>query len=94
MLWSNFDMQENTVSELLTVKTGKWTERGFKSRSFLFSSKMTGNCDGGHGMIFKAFDGNLYLSIHSPNDPAFYKQPEKMIFVPVKEQNGTLVCEV
>lgn len=24
--------------------------------------------NGGHGMIFDAFDGNVYLSIHSPND--------------------------
>ena len=44
-------------------------------------------------MIFRAFDGTLYLSVHSPNDPVFCKQPEKVIFVPVKEQNGTLVCE-
>lgn len=52
-----------------------------------------GRFDGGHGMIFKAFDGTLYLSVHSPNAPVFCKQPEKVIFVPVKEQNGTLVCE-
>lgn len=44
-------------------------------------------------MIFKAFDGTLYLSVHSPNAPVFCKQPEKVIFVPVKEQNSTLVCE-
>ena len=44
-------------------------------------------------MIFKAFYGTLYLSVHSPNAPVFCKQPEKVIFVPVKEQNGTLVCE-
>lgn len=58
-----------------------------------YISTKQGRFDGGHGMIFKAFDGTLYLSVHSPNDPGFCKQPEKVIFVPVKEQNGTLVCE-
>ena len=58
-----------------------------------YISTKRGRLDGGHGMIFKAFDGTLYLSVHSPNAPVFCKQPEKVIFVPVKEQNGTLVCE-
>ena len=94
MLWSNFDMQGKYCVGIAHSENGKVYGTWIQEPELLFSSKMTGNCDGGHGMIFKALDGNLYLSIHSPNDPAFYKQPEKMIFVPVKEQNGTLVCEV
>lgn len=94
MLWSNFDMEGKYCVGIAHSENGKVDGTWIQEPELLFSSKMTGNCDGGHGMIFKALDGNLYLSIHSPNDPAFYKQPEKMIFVPVKEQNGTLVCEV
>ncbi|MCX7025934.1 MAG: hypothetical protein NT061_00275 [Spirochaetes bacterium] len=26
------------------------------------------DADGGHGMVFKAFDGRLFLTYHSPND--------------------------
>lgn len=70
------------------IDTGSWASSVWA----LYINK-SGRLDGGHGMIFKAFDGTLYLSVHSPNAPVFCKQPEKVIFVPVKEQNGTLVCE-
>jgi len=38
--------------------------------------------DGGHGMIFRALDGTLYLSLHSPNRtpeerPAFFRLEER-----------------
>jgi GH43 family beta-xylosidase len=42
--------------------------------------------DGGHGMIFRAFSGQLYLTIHTPN-----KTPdERAVFVEVVEEHGTL----
>ncbi|MGG1518693.1 glycoside hydrolase family 43 protein [Paenibacillus oryzisoli] len=42
--------------------------------------------DGGHGMIFRAFDGQLMLTIHSPN-----RTPnERPLFLPVVEQGGML----
>lgn len=42
--------------------------------------------DGGHGMIFKALDGQLMLSLHSPN-----KTPmERPHFFPLEEKNGRL----
>jgi GH43 family beta-xylosidase len=42
--------------------------------------------DGGHGMLFHAFDGRLYLSIHTPN-----KTPnERAIFVELIETNISL----
>ena len=54
---------------------------------------MTGTYDGGHGMLFTALDGKMYLSIHSPNSPAGDRM-EVPIFVPVREENGTLVWDL
>lgn len=40
--------------------------------------------DGGHGMIFETFEGQLMLTFHSPNQsPA-----ERAIFVQIEEANG------
>jgi arabinan endo-1,5-alpha-L-arabinosidase len=42
--------------------------------------------DGGHGMVFRAFDGRLFMSLHTPN-----KTPlERAVFVPLVEREGTL----
>jgi hypothetical protein len=45
--------------------------------------------DGGHGMVFRALTGQLYLAIHTPN-----KTPdERPLFVEVAEEGGTLkIC--
>ncbi|PRZ16758.1 glycoside hydrolase family 43 protein [Nesterenkonia sandarakina] len=42
--------------------------------------------DGGHGMIFKAFDGTLYLTLHSPNETPF----ERVVFIELEEDHGAL----
>ncbi|MCX7654970.1 MAG: glycoside hydrolase family 43 protein [Treponemataceae bacterium] len=42
--------------------------------------------DGGHGMLFRSFEGELYLTFHSPNTtPA-----ERFHYIPVVEREGTL----
>jgi hypothetical protein len=44
--------------------------------------------DGGHGMIFQTFEGEPYLTYHSPN-----KTPnERPFFVPLTETEGGLAC--
>lgn len=42
--------------------------------------------DGGHGMIFKTFDDEIVLALHSPNDTP----NERVMFVKLKEDNGQL----
>jgi hypothetical protein len=43
--------------------------------------------DGGHGMVFRAFDGRLYLAIHTPN-----RTPnERLVFVDIVEKDGILL---
>ena len=45
--------------------------------------------DGGHGMVFRALDGQLYLTLHSPN-----KNPlERPVFWPLAVRNGMLACQ-
>ena len=53
---------------------GKWIYKGM-----LFED------DGGHGMLFKDFEGNLKLSLHLPN-----KQNEHLEIFDVLEENGNL----
>lgn len=38
--------------------------------------------DGGHGMLFRALDGQLYLTLHSPN----VHLQERPVFIPVDER--------
>jgi beta-xylosidase len=42
--------------------------------------------DGGHGMVFRTFEGQLMLTVHRPNSP----RDERPIFVPLAENNGHL----
>lgn len=44
--------------------------------------------DGGHGMIFTTFEGELMLTYHAPNNTP----DERPIFVPIEERGGELVC--
>jgi arabinan endo-1,5-alpha-L-arabinosidase len=42
--------------------------------------------DGGHGMVFRTFDGKLLVSLHTPNGPP----NERPLFLPVEEREGML----
>jgi hypothetical protein len=42
--------------------------------------------DGGHGMIFRAFDGHLFMTLHAPN-----KTPdERPVFIEIEETENSL----
>lgn len=45
--------------------------------------------DGGHGMVFKAMDGQLKLTLHCPNITDY----ERPVFFNIKETDSTLVIE-
>jgi len=93
MIWSNFDDEENYCVGIAHSDNGfvdgKWTHE----KTPLFSKKTTGKHDGGHGMIFKDDNGKMYMAVHSPNIPTD-DCGEKTIFIPVREENGTLVSNV
>lgn len=90
MLWSNFVGKDYCVGIARSVNgrvDGEWSH----DASLLYSKEISGNKDGGHGMIFRDRDGTSYLAIHSPN-LATDEEREEVVFIPVTEENGTLAC--
>ena len=46
--------------------------------------------DGGHGMLFKTFEGELRFVFHTPNGPAGL---ERAAIYNIKEKDGSIVLE-
>ncbi len=57
------------------------SEDGSVTGTWKQSSEPVFKKDGGHGMLFRTFDGKLMLTIHQPNDTP----NERAIFIEVKE---------
>jgi len=93
MLWSNSDSAGYCVGIARSADgrvDGTWTQ----DDELLYSKNMTGvKYDGGHGMLFYDTDGQMYLSIHSPNGGGL-DRPETPVFIPVREENGTIVWDI
>jgi len=91
MLWSSFDKKRGYAVGIARSADGRvdgvWTH----DEKMLYSKDMLGTTyDGGHGMLFYDTDGQMYLSIHSPNNSKAGRV-ETPVFVPLHEENGTLV---
>lgn len=78
MLWSSFGKGGYTQS-VARSESGKIMGPWRQEPEPLFAE------DGGHGMLFRTFAGNLMLVLHSPNHGA-----TRARFIPVVERNGTL----
>ena len=89
MLWSNWDRYGYCVG-IARSRDGRVDGVWEQDEERLFSRGEDGDYDGGHGMLFTAADGQMYLAIHSPNKPHGERR-ETPIFVPVTERDGTLV---
>jgi len=92
MIWSNSDSGGYCVGIARSSNgkiDGEWTQ----DSDPLYSRNISGKYDGGHGMIFYDTDGQMYLSIHSPNK-ATNTRKETPVFIPIREQNGTLVWDL
>ncbi|MGM9804208.1 MAG: glycoside hydrolase family 43 protein [Muribaculaceae bacterium] len=63
MIWSTFSNGDYAVGIAESV-TGKITGPWVQQPELLFSK------NGGHGMIFKSFKGQLYVILHGPNSPS------------------------
>lgn len=95
MVWSGFEWVDNKWSYVVAISRsdngdidGKWTH----DDKLLYSIGLSGKYDGGHGMIFKSIEGQLYLSIHAPN---YIEGIEPTpFFIPIKEENNTLVWDI
>jgi len=79
MLWSSFSSGGYTLgvarSQLGTV-AGPWLQ----------DAEPLYTADGGHGMLFHTFDGQLMLTVHQPNSTP----NERPIFIALTESNGVL----
>ena len=81
MLWSSFCETGYAIGTARSTSgrvTGPWQQE----------DRPIYSADGGHGMVFRTFEGELMLSIHTPND----SPNERPIFIPLEEKNGTLEC--
>lgn len=88
MLWSNFNADGYCVG-IVHSENGKLDGKWIHEKEPLFSKNISGNYDGGHGMIFQGLDGKKYLALHSPND-AIATRKEMPVFIEIHEENGTL----
>lgn len=81
MLWSS--MGEEGYTEAIAV-----SDNGDIDGNWIQHDELLFKKDGGHGMIFKTYDGRLLLSLHAPNKhplerPAFFELEDKdgMLYV-------------
>ena len=79
MIWSSYGEKGYFQGVLKSDNgeiDGKWIEQ-----KPLFEE------NGGHGMLFKDFEGNLKLSLHAPNSP---RGTERLTLYNIEDDNGTL----
>lgn len=77
-LWASFS--EGGYTEGVAVSDNGEIDGKFTQVEPLFMD------DGGHGMVFRALDGQLYLTLHSPNAHL----EERPFFHPISEREGRL----
>jgi hypothetical protein len=92
MLWSNWDSAGYCVG-IARSSNGKIDGKWKQDKPILYSKAMTGTYDGGHGMLFTDTDGQMYLSIHSPNSASAGRK-ETPVFIPVREENGKIIWDI
>ena len=85
MLWSNFCGADRKYCEAVAESEngtimGPWKHQ----EAPIFTTVEGGGHDGGHGMIFTGLDGQMYLTLHSPNIPTAQTKT-RTVFVPVEE---------
>lgn len=82
MLWSSYTEKEYAIGIARSVSgkiVGPWNHDRLPLKLK----------DGGHGMLFKTFDGKLMLTVHSPNVTPY----ERPIFIPMKDVSGKLYID-
>ncbi len=92
MLWSNITEKNGYAVGMAVSSNGKIDGNWIHQPTELYSRKYF-SVDGGHPMIFKAFDGKMYLSIHSPNETQADGTYATALFLPIYEKDNLLVIE-
>ncbi len=92
MIWSNFTDNGDYCVAIAKSDNGKVDGNWIQQDSLLFTKEKGDGNDGGHGMIFKSIEGELYLCCHSPNVPNDNSR-ERTVLLPITEENGTLIIK-
>lgn len=90
MLWSNFcdggyaiGLAKSDNGEI----DGRWMQQGLLYRKDLRSATLL---DGGHGMIFRTFNGEMALAFHSPNTPSVQSEKERLVLKTIIEKDDRI----
>lgn len=78
MIWSSLSDNNDYVQIISISDSGLITGPWRHDADLLYQS------DGGHGMIFETFSGDLYLTLHSPNKNLL----ERPLFIPLIDEGG------
>lgn len=79
MIWSSF-------TDSGYVQAVSYSDNGDISGNWKHDLPLLAEKDGGHGMIFKGFDGELYLILHRPNNNPM----ERPVLTKIREIDGHL----
>ena len=93
MIWSNFTEKGYAIGIARSQSgeiDGKWVQEGLLYQKDLRPAFLR---DGGHGMIFRAFDGTVKIAFHSPNVPSAKAGEERLVVRSLVEKNGTIEIE-
>jgi hypothetical protein len=82
MIWSSFGKDGKYKVGLARSASGMLEGPWEQQEKLLYTD------DGGHGMLFRAFDGKLMMSLHTPNS-----HPSRPAFIPMRDEGDTLVME-
>lgn len=83
MLWSNSARSGGYAVGVAFSNNGKIDGRWIHEPFALYKKNDDHIFDGGHGMLFKANDGQLMMSIHSPNDSSISRTTA--VFLPIED---------
>ena len=83
MIWSSFTETGNYAIGAACSVTGNILGPWINDEEPIFSK------DGGHGMLFKTFEGELMLAIHTPNT----RELERPIFVSIEDEGDRLIVK-
>ena len=80
-LWAS--MSDGGYTQALAASDNGEIDGNFSQIGTLYTQ------DGGHGMVFVALNGQMYLTLHCPNTT----YNERPIFLPIREEGGRLVMD-
>ena len=91
MIWSNFSGNGYTTGIAVSSNgrlDGSWSQVDLP---LYWANKRSiyNVIPGGHGMLFRDFNGRLFLSVHAPNS-----EDEALMLVPLVERDGMLYQDV